>query len=169
MPTGCASGCSPGSPGGRRSTTTTISPWRTSAPSSATTWSTSRGSRCCTIWRSCCARSRWCCCAEVRGDMSSLAAEVAGARGEPLRVGRLLPFALAFVGFAVLFWRPLEMLVRDWWTDPEAGHGLLVAPLALWLAWRSGLAARGRAQPALGLAVLVAGIALRFVAGLAGE
>ncbi len=102
--------------------------------------------------------------------MSSLAVE-ASRPGETasLRVGRLMPFALGAIGFAVLFWRPLEMLGRDWWTDPDAGHGLLIAPLAVWLAWRSGLDREGREQPRLGLAALLAAIALRYVAGLAGE
>ncbi len=102
--------------------------------------------------------------------MSTLAVEAAGPPAAvSARVGRLLPFVLALVGFVALFWRPLAMLGRDWWTDPEAGHGLLVAPLALWLAWRSGVAPHGRAQPRLGLAVLVAAVALRYVAGLADE
>ncbi len=102
--------------------------------------------------------------------MSSLAVDAAGSPPSlSLRAGRLLPFACGAIGFAVLFWRPLEMLGRDWWTDPDAGHGLLVAPLALWLAWRSRRPGKGQAQPALGLAVLVAAIALRYVAGLAGE
>jgi len=101
--------------------------------------------------------------------MSSVAVEVAGPRGEELRVGRLLPVALAAVGFVVLFWRPLDMLVRDWWTDPEAGHGLLIAPLALWLAWRSGVDEQARPQVKLGLVLLVSAVVLRYLAGLAGE
>ena len=31
--------------------------------------------------------------------------------------------------------------------DPDAGHGLLLAPLAIWLAWRAGLAPRRGRQP----------------------
>jgi len=101
--------------------------------------------------------------------MSSVAADIAGARAEPVRLSRVLPIAFAALGFAVLFWRPLAMLGRDWLTDPDAGHGLLVAPLAVWLAWRGGVDERGQAQPRLGLALLVAAIVLRYVAGLAGE
>ncbi|HEX9107678.1 MAG TPA: exosortase/archaeosortase family protein [Longimicrobiales bacterium] len=101
--------------------------------------------------------------------MSSVAVEAAGPRGAELRVGRLLPVALAALGFAVLFWRPLEMLARDWWTDPEAGHGLLIAPLALWLAWRSGVVENARPQVRLGLVLLLGAVVLRYVAGLAGE
>ena len=52
---------------------------------------------------------------------------------------RAAPVLLALVGFAVLAAHPLTLLVRDWWNDPEAGHGLLLAPLALWLGWRAGL------------------------------
>jgi hypothetical protein len=50
-----------------------------------------------------------------------------------------LPALAAAVLFAVLFARPLQLLARDWWDNPEAGHGLLLAPLALWFAWKSGI------------------------------
>lgn len=85
------------------------------------------------------------------------------------RLSQYLPHAAAAAGFVILFWRPLQMLALDWWTDPEAGHGLLIAPLAAWLAWRSGLSERSAPRPVLGLVVLAGAIGLRYLAGLAGE
>jgi hypothetical protein len=38
--------------------------------------------------------------------------------------------------FLWLFAQPMRLLARDLWNNPEAGHGLLLAPLALWLAWK---------------------------------
>jgi exosortase len=46
--------------------------------------------------------------------------------------------AAVFAGlaFIVLFTSPFLGLVHEWWTDPDAGHGLLLFPMALWLAYR---------------------------------
>jgi exosortase len=71
--------------------------------------------------------------------------------------------------FLVLFWQPLVTLVRDWWVDPDASHGLLLGPLAIYLAWSRGRVAAARPQPAVGLVMLFAAVALRYVAGLAVE
>lgn len=83
--------------------------------------------------------------------------------------GTLSPHLIAVAAFALLFWSPFAMLVRDWWTNPEAGHGLLLAPLALYLGWKAGIAPAARPQRLLGSAMLVAAIMLRYVAGLAVE
>lgn len=77
--------------------------------------------------------------------------------------------AVLVLAFGVLFWAPFTSLLRDWWTDPEAGHGLLLGPLALFLAWRKGIQRGARPAHALGLAMLVAAVALRYVSGLAVE
>jgi len=71
--------------------------------------------------------------------------------------------------FLWLFWEPAVTLLRDWWNDPEAAHGLLLGPLAVYLAYRSGLAERRRPQPVLGALVLSAAVVLRIVSGLAAE
>lgn len=81
----------------------------------------------------------------------------------------LTPRLCAGVAFAVLFWTPLDMLVRDWWNNPDAGHGLLLAPLALYLAWKRGIVPGARPQPVLGAIVLAMAILLRYVSGLAVE
>lgn len=71
--------------------------------------------------------------------------------------------------FAMLFGEPLRLLVRDWWNDPEAGHGLLLGPVAVWLAWKSGRRADARGNALLGIAILLASVLLRYVSGLAAE
>ncbi|HEV8149427.1 MAG TPA: exosortase/archaeosortase family protein [Gemmatimonadales bacterium] len=76
---------------------------------------------------------------------------------------------LTAVCFAILFAKPAVLLVKDWWTNPEAGHGLLLAPVAIWLAWKKGLLPSFRPAPILGLALLVLAILLRGVADLAAE
>jgi exosortase len=79
------------------------------------------------------------------------------------------PIAVAILAAATLFALPATTLVRDWWNDSEAGHGLLLAPLALWLAWRRGLSPARAANIPLGTAVLFAAIVLRYLSGLAAE
>jgi exosortase len=81
----------------------------------------------------------------------------------------LLPLIATALTFAVLFAKPFNMLVRDWWTMPEAGHGLLLAPVAIWLAWRSGIDASSRPNRILGVVLLVMAVLIRFAAGLAAE
>jgi exosortase len=80
-----------------------------------------------------------------------------------------VPLLLGAAAFAVLYWEPIATLLRDWWSDPEAGHGLLLGPLALYLAWKSGIRKDAVGQPMLGLALLVGAVLLRYVSGLAAE
>lgn len=81
----------------------------------------------------------------------------------------LAPQVVTAALFLLLFWQPLITLGRDWWNDPESSHGLLLGPLALYLAWSRGRAPGARAQTALGLAVLTAAVVLRYLSGLAAE
>lgn len=80
----------------------------------------------------------------------------------------LIPAVAAAAAFAILFFTPARTLVRDWWTDPEAGHGLLLAPLAIILAWKRGFAAP-RPRPGLGLALLAGAVVLRWLSAAAAE
>jgi len=79
----------------------------------------------------------------------------------PLLVGGLV--------FLWLFWEPFVTLLRDWWSDPEAGHGLLLGPLSVYLMYRSGLIPERRPQPVLGLLLLAAAVLLRVMSALAAE
>ncbi len=80
-----------------------------------------------------------------------------------------LPLAAALIAFVILFAKPAQLLALDWWNNPEAGHGLLLAPLAFWFAWKSGIRDGARANIALGVAILVAAAVLRYLSGLAAE
>jgi exosortase len=71
--------------------------------------------------------------------------------------------------FAVLYARPVMLLARDWWSNPEAGHGLLLAPLAIYFAWKAGIVAEPRPNRALGFALLAGGVFFRYVSDLAAE
>ncbi|HZE74801.1 MAG TPA: exosortase [Gemmatimonadales bacterium] len=92
----------------------------------------------------------------------------------PLRVAiwdlrAAAPIAIAALAAGILFTLPATTLARDWWNDSEAGHGLLLAPLAVWLAWRGGLSPARAPNVTLGLAALLAAVILRYLGGLAAE
>jgi hypothetical protein len=65
------------------------------------------------------------------------------ARGLAARAGfsglPSVPSLISGAFFAFLFARPLSTLVHDGWTNPDAGHGMLLAPHGLWFAWKSGI------------------------------
>lgn len=78
------------------------------------------------------------------------------------------PLLAAAAAFLLLYSHPFRLLAVDWWDDPDAGHGLLLAPVALWLGWQRGLVPAVPAR-GLGLAALLAGVGLRYLSGLAAE
>lgn len=82
---------------------------------------------------------------------------------------RYAPHLFTAIAFIVLFLHPMTLLVRDWWQDPEAGHGLLLFPIAIWLGWRSGLRPERAPSPALGSAMIFGAVGLRYLSGLAAE
>jgi exosortase len=79
------------------------------------------------------------------------------------------PLLVGGLAFLWLFWEPFVTLLRDWWSDPEAGHGLLLGPLSVYLMYRSGLIPERKAQPVLGLLLLAAAVLLRILSALAAE
>lgn len=87
----------------------------------------------------------------------------------PDRRTELFAVVLTALFFVVLFAEPLIGTARLWWNDPESGHGLLLAPLALWLAWRTGVDASARGQRGAGGVLLVLAVGARYVAALAAE
>lgn len=94
----------------------------------------------------------------------------AEARDNPFAiVRRAAPYALTAVAFAILFAQPAWLLVRDWWTLPEAGHGLLLAPVAIWLAWKRGIRTGAGPNVALGVTMLIAAVIFRYIGALAAE
>lgn len=80
-----------------------------------------------------------------------------------------IPIVLALGMFALLFGDPLRLLALDWWNDPEAGHGLLLVPVAGWLAWKAGLVEQRRPARIAGIICLVGAVLLRYGSGLAAE
>ena len=80
-----------------------------------------------------------------------------------------LPAALAATFFLLLFARPMRLLGRDWWSNPEAGHGLLLAPLAVWLVWRTAVRDDARPNTRLGLVMIFGAVLVRYMSGLAAE
>jgi len=94
-------------------------------------------------------------------------------RKEPIRFPESFAAraALALTGltFAILFAQPFANTTAAWWNDPEAGHGLLLVPLALILAWRRGIDPEATPSHAAGLTILGLAVALRYVAALAAD
>ena len=79
------------------------------------------------------------------------------------------PLALAALAFIALFSDPARSLARDWWNDPDAGHGLLLFPVSLWLAWRAGITPAAKAAPGWGTLLIIGAVLLRALGGLAAE
>ncbi len=77
--------------------------------------------------------------------------------------------AAATICFVLLAIQPVGLLARDWWTNPDAGHGLLLAPLALWLMWREGRVATPGPSPGWGSLLVGGGVLLRYLSALAAE
>jgi exosortase len=89
----------------------------------------------------------------------------------PTALGRKTPVPLLLAGlaFLVAFGEPMATLVRDWWSNPDSGHGLLLFPVAIWLAWKRGVETERHPMPALGLTILTGSVLLRYLSGLAAE
>ncbi len=84
-------------------------------------------------------------------------------------IGRRAPLLAALAAFGVLFTPTVVSLVQQWWSDPDAGHGLLLVPVAIWLTWRSGVDPAARANPGLGAMLIVLAVLFRLAGSLAAE
>jgi exosortase len=73
------------------------------------------------------------------------------------------------LAYLVLFREPLSGTFRLWWTNAESAHGLLLFPVAIYLAWRAGRVPGARRQPSWGAGLLVTAVLLRWAGGLAAE
>lgn len=83
---------------------------------------------------------------------------------------RLPAAAWVAVGLlSVLFAQPALLLLKQWWSDPDAGAGLLLAPAAVWLMWREGLSPDRTPTPSLGSLALVGAVLIRYLSTLAAE
>lgn len=75
------------------------------------------------------------------------------------------------VGTAVVYSKVLQELYRDWWTNPDYSHGLLLPFVALYLVWRRREEwSRQAVVPSnFGLLVILAGLGLLFLGELGAE
>lgn len=96
----------------------------------------------------------------ARGDRTRLLNDL---RANPV------PALVTAVLFVALFSRPMRLLASDWWNNPEAGHGLLLAPLAVWLVWRGGVRIGASPNVRLGLLIMAGAVLIRYASGLAAE
>ncbi|MES1259965.1 MAG: archaeosortase/exosortase family protein, partial [Gemmatimonadota bacterium] len=80
-----------------------------------------------------------------------------------------IPALLAGLAFVILFATPFRSLVTQWWNDPDAGHGLLLFPVALWLAWREGIDPDARREVKWGAAMIVMAVLARALGSAAAE
>jgi hypothetical protein len=53
----------------------------------------------------------------------------------PVFAVRYVPIALIGILIVVLFGEVLATMAKDWWTDPAWSQGMLLPPLALYMAW----------------------------------
>ncbi len=79
------------------------------------------------------------------------------------------PAVTAGLAFVVLFITPFLGLVSQWWNDPDSGHGLLLFPVALWLAWRDGIDPDAKPNYTAGIWILIGAAFLRALGSVAAE
>lgn len=86
----------------------------------------------------------------------------------PRRLPLLVSAGVAAAAFLALFGPTLLALVESWLTLDDYRHGLLLAPIAAWLAWDRRLHAAAP-DPAMGLATLVPAVGLFLGGTVAAE
>jgi exosortase len=72
------------------------------------------------------------------------------------------------IAFLLCFTPAIIDLVQAWLNIPDAAHGLLMAPVALWLVWRTGLLPDRRPAAATGVTILLAGVVFYVLGRTAG-
>ncbi|HRP07956.1 MAG TPA: exosortase/archaeosortase family protein [Gemmatimonadales bacterium] len=87
----------------------------------------------------------------------------------PWPLARIAPILLGVIGFVAIFADPISGLTRQWMDDPDAGHGLLLFPVSLWLAWQAGVRREAAPDVRLGTAAIAAAVLNRALGGLAAE
>jgi exosortase len=112
---------------------------------------------------------------ERRGALPSAVEELLFDARRVVNAGRALPpmelaaHALTALMFVLLFAKPARLMFEAWWNDPNSGHGLLLAPLSLWFAYRSGIREGAAPQRWVGAAILLFAVLSRYAADLAAE
>ncbi|MGE0440785.1 MAG: exosortase/archaeosortase family protein [Gemmatimonadales bacterium] len=90
-------------------------------------------------------------------------------RSAPLARAGLGPDIAALVAFGLLFYQTLIDLAQQWWNNPDAGHGLLLVPVCLFLAYRKGRHPEARADYRTGTLIIAGAVLMRYVGTMAGE
>lgn len=80
-----------------------------------------------------------------------------------------LPAAVAAAAFIALFASPAAGVAHQWWTDPDMGHGLLLFPVSIWLAWRGGILKDAEPNVRDGTLLLIGAVLIRALGSLAAE
>lgn len=72
---------------------------------------------------------------------------------------------------AVLYWQILIDLFNDWWTQPNLSQGLLIPPLAVWIAWlrRKEIEAQPAKPSYAGLAIIASACGVYILGKVAIE
>lgn len=70
--------------------------------------------------------------------------------------------------FLACFAPVIRGLIEAWLTLPEAAHGILIAPVAIWLAWRSGLLAERQPARWTGSAIILIAVIANLFGRVAG-
>ncbi len=87
----------------------------------------------------------------------------------PRSVAVWLPTGVAAAAFVLLFASPVGTLVHDWLHEDDANYGLLLFPVALWLAWREGLLADAYPDTRSGSFVIAGAVLIRLLGSIASE
>lgn len=96
---------------------------------------------------------------------------VTDARRIPLDKTLWVPLGAALLLFTALYAKPAYLLVRDWtnFDNPDSGTGLLLAPLAIWFAFQTGLKEARKPAVVLAVVFLLSAIGVRYLSDLAAE
>ncbi len=89
-----------------------------------------------------------------------------------MATNRLIPpgFALCFILLAILYYKTLALLVRDWINLPDFSHGFLVPLISLYLVWERRGKLAGPSSPSYwGLLLLASGLTLFLFGRFAAE
>lgn len=84
------------------------------------------------------------------------------------RVQGVQRLAVTGVTFLACFLPAIVALARQWFEVSDAAHGLLIAPVAVWLAWRTGLVPKLHPAPWTGSAIIAAAVVLFVLGRVAG-
>ena len=77
-------------------------------------------------------------------------------------------FLVTGVTFFACFAPAIFGLIKAWVTIADAAHGLLIAPVAIWVAWRSGIVSDARPSPWIGATTVLCAVVVNVIGRAAG-